>query len=221
MPSLNLKKSELSINNKKQPLLVAMDLEGCLIPEIWAALAEKTKVSELALTTRDIADYDALMGRRLALLQEHKLRIQDIENIISSLAPLEGAKEFLYCLRSLFPFVILSDTFYEFASAILPKLDYPTLFCHRLGIDEHGTIRHYYLRSLSSKAGAVQAFQENGFFVVAIGDSYNDIEMLQKAQQGILFHAPKEISGQFSHLPSYHNYQELKEAIGHIARMKL
>jgi len=194
-----------------KPIITAFDLEGCLVPEIWIGLAEKTGIEELRLTTRDISDYNVLMKKRLGILEEHGLTIRDLQEVIGGLSPLPGAPEFLDWLRDQAQLVILSDTFYEFAAPLMVQLNRPTLFCHTLLIDgPSGKIQDYRLRVDNGKKGAVRGFQENGFFVIAVGDSYNDTDMLGQADRGILFHAPDNVIKDFPHFPSCDGYAELK-----------
>lgn len=193
-----------------------MDLEGCLVPEIWINLARKTGISELQLTTRDIADYDELMIRRLEILNKHGIDLKQIQTVISRMRPLEGALDFLKDLRARTQLIILSDTFYEFAAPLMEQLNHPTLFCHTLQIQNGSRIAGYRLRVADSKKGAVQAFQQNGFFVIAIGDSFNDISMLQQAERGLLFRAPPNVIETHPYFPVYHEYSELLQAIHRI-----
>ena len=194
-----------------------MDLEGCLVPEIWIELSKSTGIPDLSLTTRDIKSYDKLMQKRLELLEKHKIRLGDIEAVIAKMEPLSGAREFLDWVRSWVPLLILSDTFYEFAGPLMKKLGFPTLFCHRLEIIE-GSIRGYRLRSSKSKARSVKAFRKNGFWVTAIGDSYNDLSMLKAAHHGILFRAPPKICEEHRGFSSFSNYSQLKEGLGYLTR---
>ena len=157
--------------------IACLDLEGVLVPEIWINVAQKTGIDALLATTRDIPDYDVLMTQRLRILEEHGLKIQDVQAVIDSLGPLEGALEFLEWLKSEFQVVILSDTFYEFARPLMRQLGYPTLFCHRLGISSDGRIEAYHLRMPDQKREAVIRFHELKFKVIAAGDSYNDTSM--------------------------------------------
>ena len=152
-------------------MLACLDLEGVLLPEIWIAFAEKTGIEKLRLTTRDIPDYDELMRGRLNILDENNLKLADIEDVIHTLSPLDGAKEFLEWLKSEFQVIILSDTFYQFASPLMGKLDYPTLFCHELIIDAEGRIENYRLRQSDGKTKAVSALKGLNFQVIAAGDS--------------------------------------------------
>ena len=192
-------------------MLACLDLEGVLIPEIWIAFAEKTGIEKLRLTTRDIPDYDELMRGRLKILDENSLRLPDIQKVIRELKPLEGAYDFLSWLRSEFQVIILSDTFYRFASPLMAQLDYPTLFCHELVVGEDGRITDYKLRQSDGKAKAVQAFQSLNFKVVAVGDSYNDTGMLTQADVGIFFRPPESILREFAQFPVTHRYDELKQ----------
>ena len=192
-------------------MLACLDLEGVLIPEIWIAFAEKTGIDKLRLTTRDIPDYDELMRGRLKILDENSLRLPDIQKVIRELKPLEGAYDFLSWLKSEFQVIILSDTFYRFASPLMAQLDYPTLFCHELIVGEDGRITDYKLRQPDGKTKAVEAFQNLNFKVVAVGDSYNDTGMLKQADVGIFFRPPESILREFAQFPVTHRYDELKQ----------
>src|SRR5688500_12755882 len=183
-------------------------MEGVLVPEIWIAVAEKTGIPQLQLTTRDIPDYDVLMRGRLKLLAEHNLGIRDIQEVIGTLRPLEGAKEFLDELRTLTQVIILSDTFEEFAQPLMRQLNWPTLLCHRLVI-EHGTVANYHLRIPDQKKEAVKALRGLNYFVVAAGDSFNDTAMLSAANVGLLFHAPRNIEEQFPQFEAIHEFPDL------------
>lgn len=190
--------------------LACLDLEGVLIPEIWIGLAERTGIEELRATTRDIPDYDVLMKQRLGLLKQHKLGIKDLQAVIDNMSPLEGAKEFVDWLNENFQVIILSDTFYEFAKPLMRQLGYPTLFCHRLGIDEQGNINDYFLRQTDPKRQSVKAFHQLNYRVIAAGDSYNDTSMLSEADVGILFRAPSNVISEFPQFSSVNSYEELK-----------
>lgn len=192
--------------------LACLDLEGVLIPEIWINFAQKTGIDELLATTRDIPDYDVLMTQRLRILKEHDLKIQDIEEVIDSLGPLDGAKDFLDWLKSEFQVIILSDTFYEFAKPLMRQLDFPTLFCHKLAIDEEGNVTDYRLRMPDQKREAVKRFHELNFQVIAAGDSYNDTTMLGEADRGILFCPPQNVIDEFPQFPVAKDYGMLKDA---------
>ncbi len=193
-------------------IIACLDLEGVLIPEIWVNFAKKTGIEELKLTTRDIPDYDVLMKKRLNILDENNYKIQDIEQVISQLNPLEGAKDFLDQLRQEFQVIILSDTFYQFAMPLMKQLGYPTLFCHNLEIGADGKINHYRLRMQDQKREAVKRLKELNFKVVAAGDSYNDTTMLAEAHQGILFCPPQNVIDEFPQFPVTKNYKQLLEA---------
>ena len=192
-------------------MIACLDLEGVLLPEIWIAFAEKTGIEELRLTTRDVPDYDQLMVGRLKILKENKLKLIDIENVIKTLAPLEGAKGFLDWLKSEFQVIILSDTFYQFARPLMGSLDYPTLFCHELITDNKGEIKGYRLRQPDGKTKAVSALKGLNFQVIAAGDSYNDIGMLKEADAGILFCPPENVIEEFPQFPVSRDYTEFKE----------
>src|SRR5690606_25574392 len=191
--------------------LACLDLEGVLIPEIWIAFAEKTGIAELRATTRDVPDYDVLMKQRIALLEQHGYGLADIQEVINTLEPLEGAREFVDWLRDRFQVVILSDTFYEFAMPLMKKLGYPALFCHKLVIDERGRVVDYRLRQKDPKRQSVKAFHSLNYRVIAAGDSYNDTTMLAEADAGILFHAPESVIREFPQFPAVHTYEDLKE----------
>jgi len=192
--------------------LACLDLEGVLIPEIWIAFAEETGIEELKATTRDIPDYDVLMKQRLRILDEHGVTLPQIQDTISRLTPLEGAREFIDWLRERFQVVILSDTFYEFAAPLMKQLGYPALLCHKLEVNEAGRITDYTLRQRDPKRQSVRAFQLLNYRVIATGDSYNDTTMLTQAEAGILFHAPDNVIAEFPQFPAVHNYEDLKRA---------
>tara|TARA_B100001250_G_scaffold146681_1_gene125601 strand:- start:609 stop:1226 length:618 start_codon:yes stop_codon:yes gene_type:complete len=190
--------------------IAALDLEGVLIPEIWIGFAEKTGIKELRATTRDIPDYDELMQQRLQLLKDNNLGLIDIQEVIGVMTPMDGAHEFVNWLKKRFQVIILSDTFYEFSEPLMRQLNYPTLFCHRLIVDELGVITGYKLRQKDPKRQCVKAFHKLNFRVIASGDSYNDTTMLSEADAGILFRAPENVISEFSQYPAVHNYEELK-----------
>ena len=190
--------------------IVCLDLEGILLPEIWISVAEKTGIEELSLTTRDIPDFDQLMRRRLEILKRASLKIRDIQEIIQSIKPLEGAIEFLDRVREGFQLIVLSDTFVEFADPILKKLNRPACFCNSLVIDPDGVIVDYQLRQRDGKRHAIKALKGLGFKVIAIGDSYNDTTMLSEANEGILFRPPVNIKGEFPHFPVIETYEGLE-----------
>jgi len=192
-----------------QQTIVTLDLEGVLVPEIWIAFAEKTGIEQLKLTTRDIPDYDELMTGRLAILNEHGLKLADIQEVIGTLAPLEGAKGFLHELRSITQVVILSDTFLEFAKPLMEQLAWPTIFCHDLEIDAEGRVANYRLRQPDQKRKAVAAFRSLNYRVIAAGDSYNDTTMLGEADTGFLFRSPDNVKAEFPQFRSAEQYDEL------------
>jgi phosphoserine/homoserine phosphotransferase len=192
--------------------VVTLDMEGVLTPEIWIAVAEKTGIKDLRLTTRDIPDYDVLMKGRLKILDSHGLKLPDIQQVIGSLGPLEGALEFLRQLRAMTQVIILSDTFEEFATPLLRQLEFPTLFCHRLEVLD-GHIVNYCLRITEMKRKSVAALRGLNYHVVAAGDSFNDIAMLKAANQGFLFRAPENIRRQFPEFPAVDSYAELLSLI--------
>lgn len=191
-------------------VIACLDLEGVLIPEIWINVAERTGIDALLATTRDIPDYDVLMKQRLKICEENGLTIADIQKVIDSLGPLDGAKDFLGWLKSEFQVIILSDTFYEFAHPLMRQLDFPTLFCHKLGIDASGRITDYHLRMPDQKREAVKRFHELNFKVIAAGDSYNDTTMLGEADRGILFCPPRNVIDEFPQFPVALDYEALK-----------
>ena len=191
--------------------IVCLDLEGVLIPEIWISLAERTGIEALRATTREVPDYDALMRRRLRILEEHGLGLPDVQAAADTVGPLEGAQEFIDWLRQRFQVVILSDTFYEFAHPIMRRLGWPTLFCHRLRVDGGGRVVDYRLRMRDHKVQAVAAFRGLNFKVFAAGDSYNDTGMLKEADVGILFRPPDNVAREFPRFPVAREYGELQD----------
>lgn len=188
--------------------IVTLDLEGVLVPEIWIAVAETTGIKELRRTTRDEPDYDVLMRGRLEILDAHGLTMSAIEEVIATLSPLDGAREFLDDLRSITQVVILSDTFEQFGRPLMRHLGMPTLVCHRLVV-ENDRIVDYELRLDDQKRRAVEAFQALNYRVIAAGDSYNDTAMLGAAEHGFLFHAPDNVKREFPHFPALDSYGEL------------
>lgn len=192
--------------------LACLDLEGVLVPEIWIAFAERTGIAELRATTRDIPDYNVLMRQRLALLDQHGLKIGDIQEVIATLAPLPGAIEFVDWLRERFQVIILSDTFYEFSQPLMRQLHWPTLLCHRLIIDDTGRVVDYKLRQQDPKRASVKALHSLNYRVLAAGDSYNDTTMLAEADVGFLIHAPQNVIDEFPQFKSVDSLAELKVA---------
>ena len=192
--------------------VACLDLEGVLVPEIWISIAERTVIDGLRTTTRDIADYDVLMQQRLSYLNEHGLGMSEITDVISTLEPLEGANEFLDWLRQHFQVVILSDTFYEFVTPLMRQLGWPTLFCHRLHVDDDGKVSGYQLRQPDQKREAVRALHSLNFRVIAAGDSYNDTSMLGEADAGIFFCPPEHVVEKFPQFPVTQSYDEMRQA---------
>ncbi len=190
--------------------IACLDLEGVLIPEIWIAFAEKTGIEAFKKTTRDEPNYDVLMNYRLDLLRENNLGIKEIQAVIATLQPLDGAIEFVDWLRERFQVVILSDTFYEFASPLMKPLGYPTLLCHKLECAEDGSVLNYRLRQTDPKRQSIVALKSLYYRTIAAGDSYNDTSMLAEADVGILFHAPDNVVNEFPQFPSVNTYGDLK-----------
>ena len=193
--------------------VVCLDLEGVLVPEIWIGLAEKTGVDSLRVTTRDVPDYDQLMRQRLAELDRRHIGFEDLKIVAESLEPIDGAREFLDSLRARFQVIILSDTFYELAGALMRKLGWPTLFCNRLEIDASGRISGYRLRQEHPKREAVKALKSLNYRVIAAGDSYNDLSMLAEADAGVLFRPPENVVRDAPEYVVTHDYAGLSEAL--------
>jgi phosphoserine/homoserine phosphotransferase len=193
--------------------IVCSDLEGVFVPEIWVNVSIHTGIDELKLTTRDICDYNVLMKRRLELLRKYGLTLRDVQNVISLLKPLPGALEFIDWLRTRTQLIIVSDTFSEFADPLMRQLGRPTLFCHHLTTDNEGNIIDYNLRQDDGKKHVVEALQSLNYKVIAIGDSYNDISMLRKADQGILYNPPQNVADEHCDLKVVKTYPSLKRSI--------
>ena len=191
--------------------IACLDLEGVLVPEIWIAFADKTGIESLRATTRDIPDYDVLMKQRLRILDEQGLTLNDIQEVIATLKPLDGAVEFVNWLRERFQVIILSDTFYEFSQPLMRQLGFPTLLCHKLVTDEKGRVVDYQLRQKDPKRQSVLALKTLYYRIIAAGDSYNDTTMLAEADAGILFHAPDNVIEQFPQFPAVHTFEDLKK----------
>ncbi len=198
--------------------IACLDLEGVLIPEIWIEFSERSGIAELRRTTRDEPDYDKLMRQRLQILDHHALGLRDIQQVIDAMQPLPGAQAFLDWLRERFQVVILSDTFYQFAAPFMRKLGHPTLFCHRLEVDERGRVVGYRLRLADQKRRAVETFRELAFRTIATGDSYNDTSMLAAADAGILFCPPDNVIREFPQFPVARSYAELQAAFSEADR---
>jgi len=192
--------------------IVVLDLEGVLTPEIWISVAEKTRIPALRRTTRDEPDYDKLMRGRIEILDQHGLKLSDIQDTIAALRPLDGALEFLRELRSITQVIILSDTFEEFAKPLMRQLEWPTIFCNQLVVRD-GRIAGHKMRQELPKRHAVAALKSLNYFVAAAGDSFNDIAMLQEAHAAFLFHAPEAIQKQFPQFPPFERYPDLMQAI--------
>ena len=193
--------------------IVCLDMEGVLVPEIWIAFAEKTGIPELKRTTRDEPDYDKLMQYRLDILKEHGLGLKEIQETISEIDPMPGAKEFIDELRSLTQVIILSDTFEQFAGPLMKKLGYPTIFCNTLKVAENGEITGYRMRCEKSKYTTVKALQSIGFETIASGDSHNDLGMIGASRAGFLFKSTDAIKAEYPELPAYDEYDDLLAAI--------
>ncbi len=193
-------------------MIACLDLEGVLVPEIWINVAQATGIEALRRTTRDEPDYDKLMRARLAILDEHGLKLADIQKVIGQMQPLDGAHDFVRWLRDQFQVIILSDTFEQFAAPLMGQLDNPCLFCNSLVIDAQGRVVDYRLRIRDGKRKAVMALKLLNFTVVAAGDSYNDTTMLDEADAGILFRPPDNVIRDFPQFPVTHTYAELRAA---------
>lgn len=193
--------------------VTCLDLEGVLVPEIWIAFAEASGIPELKRTTRDEPDYNKLMNYRLNILREHGLGLKEIQDVISTIDPMEGAKEFLDELRSVCQVIILSDTFSQFAAPLMKKLGMPTIFCNELVVGEDGMITGFKMRCEKSKYTTVKALQSCGFETIASGDSYNDLGMINASKAGFLFKSPDKIKEDNPDLPAFETYDELLAAI--------
>lgn len=193
--------------------ITCLDVEGVLVPEIWVAFAEESGIPELKRTTRDEPDYDKLMNWRLSILKEHGLGLKEIQETISRINPLPGAREFLDKLRSFTQVILISDTFTEFAAPLMEKLGYPTLFCNSLEVAEDGEITGFKMRIEQSKLSTVKALQSIGFDTIASGDSYNDLGMIKASKAGFLFRSTEQIKTDNPQIPAYETYDELMQAI--------
>lgn len=205
--SKNMEKEGLDMN------IVCLDMEGVLVPEIWIAFAEATNIPELRRTTRDEPDYDKLMKYRIEILKEHGLGLKEIQETIATIDPFPGAKEFLDELRSLTQVIILSDTFEQFASPLMKKLDWPTIFCNTLEVADNGEITGFKMRCEKSKLTTVKALQSIGYETIASGDSFNDLGMIQASKAGFLFRSTEKIKADYPQYPAFEEYSELLEAI--------
>ena len=193
--------------------IVCLDLEGVLVPEIWIAFAEASGIPELKKTTRDEPDYDKLMKWRIGILKEHGLGLKEIQDTIAKIDPMPGAKEFLDELRSLTQVIIISDTFTQFASPLMKKLGWPTIFCNSLEVSENGEVTGFKMRCEQSKLTTVKALQSIGYDTIASGDSYNDLGMIKASKAGFLFKSTDKIKNDNPELPAYETYEELMAAI--------
>lgn len=193
--------------------IVCLDLEGVLVPEIWIAFSQRTRIPDLRRTTRDEPDYDKLMNFRIGILRERGLKLSDIQEVIAAMGPEPGAKDFLDDLRTRHQVIILSDTFYEFAMPLMEQLGMPTLFCHRLETDADGFLTRHKLRMPDQKRACVRAFKGVAYRVIAAGDSYNDTNMLGEADAGILFRPPQNVIDEFPQFPVTTDYDQLRAEI--------
>lgn len=193
--------------------IVCLDMEGVLVPEIWIAFAEKTGIPEFRRTTRDEPDYDKLMKYRIDLLKKHGLGLKEVQDVIAEIEPMEGAKEFLDELRSITQVIILSDTFEQFATPLMKKLNWPTIFCNTLEVSENGEITDYHMRVENSKLTTVKALQSIGFDTIASGDSFNDLGMIQASKAGFLFRSTDAIKAEYPQIPAFETFDDLFDAI--------
>lgn len=193
--------------------IVCLDLEGVLVPEIWIAFSKESGIPELKRTTRDEPDYDKLMKWRLGILKEHGLGLKEIQETISKIDPLPGAKEFLDELRKLTQVIIISDTFTQFATPLMEKLGWPTIFCNTLEVAENGEITGFKMRCEQSKLTTVKALQSIGYETIASGDSYNDLAMILASKEGFLFRSTEQIKKDYPDLPAFEEYNDLLDAI--------
>ena len=193
--------------------IVCLDLEGVLVPEIWIAFSKASGIPELKRTTRDEPDYDKLMRWRLGILKEHGLGLKEIQRTIETIDPMPGAREFLDALREETQVLILSDTFTQFASPLLKKLGWPTIFCNTLEVAQDGMVTGFRMRVAQSKLTTVRALQSIGYDTIAVGDSFNDLAMIQASKAGFLFRTTEQIRRDYPHLPAYEAYDDLLQAI--------
>jgi phosphoserine/homoserine phosphotransferase len=198
---------------EKKMNIVCLDMEGVLVPEIWIAFSEASGIPELRRTTRDEPDYDKLMRWRIGILKEHGLGLKEIQETIARIEPLDGAREFLDALREITQVVILSDTFDQFASPLMRKLGWPTIFCNTLEVAENGEITGFKMRCEHSKLTSVRALQSMGFDTIASGDSYNDLEMIKASRAGFLFRSTEKIKADYPEIPAFEEFDDLLSAI--------
>ena len=196
-----------------QAPFLAIDLEGILLPEIWIAVAERTGIPRLRLTTRDVDDYDQLMQMRLAILDENGLGLADIQEVIAQMDVLSGAQEWLAWARSKLPVIIITDSYYELVAPFMSKLNFPTVYAHQLEVDAEGKLVNYHLRTSNGKRKTLESLRQIGFRTMAVGDSYNDIGMLQAADQGVLFHPSEKVVADYPDFPVALSYAQLKQGV--------
>jgi len=204
----------------QKPVIVCLDLEGVLVPEIWINVALKTGIEELKITTREMPDYDKLMKQRLAILDRNNLKIGDIQDVIDKMGPLEGSIDFIRWLRERCQVIVLSDTFYQFALPLMRQLGFPTLFCNQLEIDQAGRIVNYHMRMQNQKKHSVATFKSLNFFTMAAGDAYNDTAMLGEADAGFFFRPPDRLPKEFPQFPVTQTYGELQERFAKAGNLK-
>jgi phosphoserine / homoserine phosphotransferase len=193
--------------------IVCSDLEGVWVPEVWINVAKKTGIDALKLTTRDVKDYDELMHYRLKILDEKDLRLKDIQDVIGTIKPLDGAMDMINWIKSVSRLIVVSDTFVEFADPLIRQLEYPTLFCHSLKVDEQNRIIGYTLRQKDPKRQVVKALQSMNYDVIAFGDSYNDVSMLQQADKAFLYKPPQNVADDYPEFPVISDYSEMKKIL--------
>lgn len=198
--------------------IVCSDLEGVWVPEVWINVAKKTGIEALKLTTRDIKDYDELMHYRLKILDEKNLKLKDIQEVISTIKPLDGAMDMINWIKSVSRFIVVSDTFVEFADPLMRQLEYPTLFCHSLEVDEQNRIIGYKLRQKDPKRMVVKALQSMQYEVIAFGDSYNDISMLQQADKAFLYRPPQNVADDYPEFPVINDYKGMREILSEMMK---
>ena len=196
--------------------IVCLDMEGVLVPEIWIAFADAVSIPELRRTTRDEPDYDKLMKYRIDILRDHRLGLKEIQEVIATIEPMEGAKEFLDSLREETQVIILSDTFEQFAKPLMKKLGWPTIFCNTLEVSDSGEITGYKMRVEKSKLSTVKALQSIGYETIASGDSFNDLAMIEASKAGFLFKSTEAIKSDYPQYPAYEEYDELLTAIRNV-----
>jgi len=200
--------------------IVCSDLEGVWVPEVWINVAKRTGIEALKLTTRDIKDYDELMHYRLKILDEKNLRLKDIQEVIATIKPLDGAMDMINWIKSVSRFIVVSDTFVEFADPLMHQLEYPTLFCHSLEVDEENRIIGYKLRQKDPKRMVIKALQSMNYEVIAFGDSYNDISMLQQADKAFLYRPPQNVAGDYPEFPVITDYVEMKTILTQMMQLE-